>query len=95
MTLHSQEVTLPFTDTQVEVFFYYTPGCPAKMYLANGDPGYPEEYAEVELDSILPVIRDCRYGNQHTGENIMPALSEETLDAIETMLLEMDYNEEY
>ena len=85
--LHIQEITLPFTDAQVEVFFYYTPGRPAKMYLANGDPGWPEEYAEVEITRVVPVERGSCYCD------IMSALSEETLDAIETKLLEMGFDE--
>lgn len=89
MVLHSQEITLPGTDAQVEVFFYHTPGCPAKMYMSDGSPGYPEEYEEVEITRVVPVERGSCYCD------IMPALSESTLDAIETMLLEMDYNEEF
>lgn len=85
--VHSQEITLPFTDAQVEVFFYYTPGCPAKMYMTDGSPGYPEEYAEVEITRVVPVERGSCYCD------IMSALSEETLDAIETKLLESEPDE--
>ncbi len=37
---------------KVEITFTYSPGRPAVMYLRNGDPGYPEEPAEVEITSL-------------------------------------------
>lgn len=32
---------------------HYTPGRPAVMYLRNGDPGYPDEPAEIEWEIDL------------------------------------------
>lgn len=45
-------------ERDVEVTGIYTPGTPAVMYLRNGDPGYPEEPAEFEGESIKLVIDD-------------------------------------
>ena len=36
----------------VTIEYRYTPGRPARLYLRNGDPGYPADPAEVELVSV-------------------------------------------
>lgn len=33
----------------IEVTYSYSPGRPGRMYMPNGDPGYPDEPAEWEL----------------------------------------------
>ncbi len=38
--------------SRLYVEFDYSPGRPGKMYLRNGDPGYPDEPAEVEVTEI-------------------------------------------
>ena len=38
--------------TELRVYFDYYPGRPGKMYLSNGDPGYPDEPETVEPTSI-------------------------------------------
>ncbi len=38
--------------SRLYVEFDYSPGRPGKMYLRNGDPGYPDEPAEVEVTRI-------------------------------------------
>ncbi len=43
-SINDETVCLEF-----EVEFDYSPGCPAVMYLKNGDPGYPEEPAELDV----------------------------------------------
>ena len=84
MNPYSVDTTLPGTDLTVAVEFYYTEGSPGCNYMPNGDPGYEDEPAELEIVQVL--VNNC---------DIMQALSEETLEAIETKLLEMDYNEEW
>jgi len=46
----------PFPDddsaVKVEIHYHYIPGHPAVMYLSNGDPGYPEEPADVEIFAV-------------------------------------------
>ena len=39
-------------DTTVTVECYYTPGRAGCNYLRSGDPGYPDEPAELEITSI-------------------------------------------
>jgi hypothetical protein len=41
----------------VEVESYHK-GRPAKLYLKNGDPGYPEEEAEMELSETVDSLTD-------------------------------------
>lgn len=53
--------TLP-DDSDCIVEFRVSPGRPAVMYLPNGDPGYPEDPAELE------VIRVTRNGADVTDE---------------------------
>ncbi len=36
-----------------DLYYTLTPGCPAVMYLPNGDPGYPEEPAECEVWKVV------------------------------------------
>lgn len=36
---------------EIEITFELRPGRPAKMYLRNGDPGYPAEPDEIEFQS--------------------------------------------
>ena len=40
------------TEITLTVEASWTAGCPAVMYLRNGDPGYPAEPDEVEITSV-------------------------------------------
>ena len=44
--------TIAIDDVELEIQFSYTPGRPAVMYLPNGDPGYPADPAEVDIEEI-------------------------------------------
>lgn len=39
-------------DIEVVVEYYYSPGDPGRMYMPNGDPGYPPEPADVDFHSV-------------------------------------------
>ena len=78
MKLFTKEITLPFTDLAVVVEYYYYEGCAGCNHMPNGDPGTPPEPPEVDLTRILVNNSCC----------IMEALSEATLDAVETYLYE-------
>jgi len=41
-----------FGEQEVDIHYSYTGGYPAVMYLPNGDPGYPEEPAEIEVLAV-------------------------------------------
>lgn len=79
---------MPFTttyhidDAPFEVEFDITPGRPGKLYLRNGDPGYPPEPAEVD---ILSVTR--------AGVDILPLLPVPLFDKIADHCMEvgLDY----
>ena len=45
-------------EYDVDVTYSYSPRIPGRMYLGNGDPGYPEEPAEVEILSVTPRDKD-------------------------------------
>jgi len=72
------QMTLPYTDLIVDIEYYYTPAVPGRQYMANGDPGYPDEPAECELIEVSTL----------EGIAISQALSQECLDRLEEMILE-------
>jgi hypothetical protein len=41
----------------VNVEFTYVPARPGRMYLSNGDPGYPPEESEVDLVSVTHEVK--------------------------------------
>ena len=45
-------VTLHFGNWTLEVEGHYSPGRPGRMYLPNGDPGYPDEPPEFEIERV-------------------------------------------
>jgi len=45
-------------EAEYEITFRFRPGRPAKMYLRNGDPGYPADPDEIEFISIKPDAGD-------------------------------------
>jgi len=53
------------------VSYDYTKGTPDRLYMPNGDPGYPGDPAEVYLNSVL--LEDwelLEYLDKHTLERI-------------------------
>jgi len=54
-TIFSQTVTLDLGalgESEVSVDYTYRAGRPGRRYLCNGDPGYPDEPAEVEILNV-------------------------------------------
>ena len=45
-------VTVNYRGLELVVQGIYTPGSPMVMYLRNGDPGYPEESADFDIENI-------------------------------------------
>lgn len=70
------------TGTEYEVVVTYSVSKyhPAVMYLSNGDPGYPEEGGEVEVESAI---------RQDTGASV-----ELTDSEIESIALEADTDDD-
>ena len=48
-------IQVEYEDLAFEVEFDYSPFRPGRMYMPNGDPGYPDEPAEMEITSIKMV----------------------------------------
>ena len=46
-------VVIQFAGTDFLLEGEYWPATPGRAYLANGDPGYPDEPAEFEIESIF------------------------------------------
>jgi len=54
-TIFTQTVTLDLGalgEAEIIVDYTYRARRPGKMYLPNGDPGYPDEPAEVEIMNV-------------------------------------------
>lgn len=45
-------IVIPFGDAQAVIDGDYFPGKPGRMYLANGDPGFPEESSEFFISGM-------------------------------------------
>lgn len=45
----------------VTIRYTFTPGRPGKMYLKNGDPGYPADPCEVDIDEVLSGDHDVTW----------------------------------
>lgn len=54
------QTTLFLNDVALDIEYTATPGRRGCQYLRNGDPGYPDEPGEVEIESI------CIDGNEVT-----------------------------
>lgn len=65
------EITVPGFDGVLIVDYGYYAGCPAKLYLRNGDPGYPAEPPEVEITKVLV---------KPNGDDISELLSADAID---------------
>jgi len=46
------QVDIPFGNVTATITGTYFPGTPGKMYNSDGSPGYPEEYADFEIDTF-------------------------------------------
>lgn len=44
--------TVTYRNLELEIEFEATPYTPARMYLSNGDPGYPEEGGDFEIHKV-------------------------------------------
>lgn len=54
---NKREAAVYIADYDGELFveFSYYAGAEGKNYLSNGDPGYPDEPSEVEIESVATV----------------------------------------
>ena len=66
----------------LEIEYDYTPGRPGVWTLPNGDPGYPSESPEMDIEAI----KIC-------DGNIYDLLSQETIDAIDKLTFDKIENQ--
>jgi hypothetical protein len=85
---YSKTVTLTIAGVEGEVTadFSYYPGRAAVMYLRNGDPGYPEEPDEIELESLW-------MGTGKGRIDVYNYLTVDQIEAIEEAILEEGMDE--
>lgn len=68
-------------EIEVDAEVEYYPGCDARMYLANGDPGYPAEPDEAEVQRVFIGTGDDR-------RDITSSLTPDQITELEEKFLE-------
>jgi hypothetical protein len=90
----SQIRDITYNGVTFKVEFNATPGRPGRMHMANGDPGYPDEPAEIEIINIKlegndqdlsEMLQAGQYLYGRTGKKVPDAF-----DEIETRVYELD-----
>lgn len=78
-TTFSQTVTFDFGNLgehEVQVDYTYSAGRPGKMYMPNGDPGYPDEPAEVEILNVWLYGRDVlQYLTDNSYDSLLDTIT--------------------
>ena len=73
------EGTIKYNEVEIDIKYYYEPFTPGRMYMDNGDPGYPDEGGEF-------YIKQAWIGNQDVTE----LLGENKLEEIAIAYQELD-----
>jgi hypothetical protein len=47
------EGTITYQDVDIDIVFQYEPFIPGRMYMSNGDPGYPDEGGEFYIEQAF------------------------------------------
>lgn len=81
-------VEIPFGEATATIGGYYYPGESAVMYLSNGDPGYPEEPPEFDIDSFTIGGYDVLSDIQEMYVRDSRGVFIRYLDSIEEMYME-------
>lgn len=78
-TTFSQTATLDFGNLgehEVQVDYTYSAGRPGKMYMPNGDPGYPDEPAEAEILNVwLHGLDVLQYLTDNSYDNLLDTIT--------------------
>jgi hypothetical protein len=74
-------LTINKAEVDLEVVYDYTHGCRGQMYLSNGDPGFPDEPPEVEIEKVLA-----------GGVDIIGLIAEEIHDELRSACLAYEYD---
>ena len=73
---------IEYKGTILEIEYDYSPGTPDVWYLPNGDPGYPGDPPEMDIEAIK--ICDI---------NIYELLSQEVIEAIDKLTFDKIENQ--
>jgi hypothetical protein len=71
--MSSSSGPVTYRGIDLEIDYYSTPYMPAVYYLANGDPGYPAEGGDFDVEDVRLAGSDV---------SIIELLSDETIDRI-------------
>ena len=47
------EGTIKYWGVDIDIEYYYEPFVPGRMYMSNGDPGYPDEGGEFYIEKAF------------------------------------------
>lgn len=47
------EGTINYWGVDIDIEYYYEPFVPGRMYMSNGDPGYPDEGGEFYIEKAF------------------------------------------
>ena len=87
-----------FIEIEVEVNFDYSPGCEMRMYMPNGDPGYPAEPEEWDICEVN-IVANADEARSKTKEpkqvDIGDYLTSKEFDEIEQQLNDMGMEPDY
>lgn len=68
------------SEINVKVEYSYYAGCPGKMYMANGDPGYPEEPASIDILSIKEAETNREILDEELSDSTRERLEDECME---------------
>ncbi len=81
-------IELDGDEIEVTAEYCYFPGCKGKMYLKNGDPGYPDEPPEVEIYLVYAT-------GDATKTNLVDRISKHVYLLIEQQVFEQEAEAAY
>ena len=70
-----------YKGIELEIDYYSTPYVPERLYLSNGDPGYPAEGGDFDVEGVRLLGSDV---------DIFELLSEDTIHEIGSAFIEQN-----
>jgi hypothetical protein len=65
--------TINYWGVDIDIEYYYEPFIPGRMYMSNGDPGYPDEGGEFYIEKAFIGEQDVTELLEDKLENIAEA----------------------
>lgn len=69
--------TVKFNQAEVTVTYHYEKAYPGKWTLSNGDPGYPDEPAYMEILKV-----------EYNGQDVTPSFDDRMIEELEELMIE-------